>query len=101
MHLRDELDPAAVTKTHGAVDSVTEIEQRFADQGFDILGRVCTSDAAWDSYLSETSEAARTWSELHPGERSHAFVTEQQQWQLDHARDQEILTWSVWVARKR
>lgn len=101
MHLRDGLDPAAVSKTHGAVDSVPEIEHRLADQGFDILGRVSTSDAAWDSYLNETTQAVLAWSELHPGDRSQSFVEEQQQWQLDHARDREILTWSVWVARKR
>lgn len=101
MHLRDGLDPTVVAQSHGAVDSVDSIEDRFAEHGFEIVGRVTTSDAAWDSYLGETTKAVIAWSELRPGERSESFIAEQQQWQLDHARDREILTWSVWVARRK
>lgn len=101
MHLRDELDPEVVSKTHGAVDSVAKIEASFATHGLDIIGRVNTSDEAWDEYLGRTREAAQSWAQLHPGERAESFVAEQREWEHDHARDREILTWSVWVALKR
>ena len=101
MHLRDHLDPEVISKTHGAVESVAELEASFDAHGLELVGRVNTSDRDWDEYLAGTRRAARAWAELHPGERADSFIAEQQQWELDHARDQEILTWSVWVAERR
>ncbi len=101
MHLRDGLDAEAITKSHGAVESVEQLEAGFETNGLEILGRVNTTDAAWDDYLGRTREAVQRWAQLHPGERSESFVTEQQLWEADHARDRQILTWSVWVAEKR
>ena len=101
MHLRDGLDAAAVTKSHGAVESIDELEAHFARHGLDIVGRVNTTDEAWDSYLARTRGCVESWARLHPGDRSASYLEEQQRWQRDHARDREILTWSVWVAQSR
>ena len=101
MHLRDNLDPVAVTQSHGAVDSATQIEASFDTYGLDIIGRVNTSDAAWDNYLTGTRKAALAWAQKHRGKRAASFISEQQEWEEHHARDREILTWSVWVAQKR
>lgn len=101
MHLRDGLDPDAVAKTHGAVESVAQLEASFSAHGLDIIGRVNTTNDAWDDYLGRTRGAVQTWAQLHPGERSKSFIDEQRLWEQDHARDREILTWSVWVASKR
>lgn len=101
MHLRDGLDAAAVTESHGAVESIDELESHFDAHGLDIVGRVNTSDEAWDDYLARTRSSVESWARLHPGERSNSYLADQQRWQDDHARDREILTWSVWVAKKR
>ncbi len=101
MHLRDGLDANSVTESHGAIESIEELEASFDTHGLDLLGRVNTTDDAWDEYIQRTREAALLWAETYPGERSASFVSEQAQWQKDHARDREILTWSVWVATKR
>ena len=101
MVLRDGIDAGTLTQSHGAIESIEELETSFDTHGLSILGRVRTADDAWDDYLKRTKTSATAWAQLHPGERSDSYVAEQQQWEHDHARDREILTWSVWVAEKR
>ena len=101
MHLRDGLDAATVSQSYGAIESIEELEATFGDHGLDIIGRVNTSDADWDDYLSRTRTAVTAWAQRYPGERADSYVAEQRSWEDDHARDREILTWSVWVAEKK
>jgi len=101
MHLRAGLDPQAVSKTHGALESIDELDRCFADNDIELLGRINTSDEAWDTYLARTELAAASWLELHPGDRAQSYLDDQRAWQEDHERDREILTWSVWVGKKR
>ena len=100
MHVRDGVDTDAVVETHGRLMSHTELDDTFANHGIDVIGRIRTSDAAWDDYLARTAHAATTWAQLHPGERAERYLAEQRDWESDHARDREVLTWSVWVGRK-
>lgn len=101
MHLRDGLDAAEITKSHGAVESIDELEAHFGTHGLDIVGRVNTSDDAWDDYVSQSRRCVESWARHHPGPRSESYLDDWQQWKDDQARDREILTWSVWVAQRR
>lgn len=101
MHTRPGVDPDAVRSSHGRIDSLEHQETLFAKHGLDIVERVSTPDASWDDYLRRTAEAAASWLAGHPGDSAERYVAEQQQWQENHAKDREVLTWSVWGARRR
>lgn len=101
MHLRAGLDPTAVRASHGTVASTSQLEAYFDEHGVEILGRVNTSDDEWDEYLLRTTESVERWAQLHPGPRAEEYLEVNESWKADQARDREILTWSVWVGRKR
>jgi len=100
MRLRDGVDHTEVAKEHGRVLSIDEHDEAIAECGVRIIDRIDTADASWDAYIERTRLAAEAWSELHPGPRADEFLEEQQVWEQDHARDQPILTWSVWVGER-
>lgn len=101
MHTRTGVDPADVVSSHGRVDSLSYQEALFADHGLELIERVATEDASWDDYLRRTHEGAAAWLVAHPGKRAERYVAEQRQWQANHKQDREVLTWSVWIARRR
>lgn len=100
MHLRDGVDADDVAKTHGRVTSQPELDEMFEAHGIEVIGRIRTTDEAWDDYLARTRHAATEWARLHPGPRAARYLVEQHAWEHDHQRDREVLTWSVWVGRK-
>lgn len=101
MHIRDGIDPEAATQPHGRLMSHQELDETFDRHGIDVIGRIRTADHSWDDYLARTATSAVLWQELHPSEAADRYVAEQQEWESDHARDRQFLTWSVWVGVKR
>lgn len=100
MHVRDGVDTDAAVENYGRLMNQQELDETFAKHGIEVIGRIRTSDAAWDGYIARTAHAAKAWAEIHPGERAERYLAEQLEWESDHARDREVLTWSVWVGRK-
>jgi len=101
MHLRDERTTEEVVEHYGAIDSVGIIESYYAEAGIELIGRVATTDEAWDDYLARTRASASAWAQMYPGERADRYLAEQQDWERFHERDRDVLTWSVFVGRKR
>jgi len=100
MRLRDGVDHTEVAREHGRVLSIAEHDDAIRDCGVRIIDRIDTADASWEAYIERTRAAAVAWAELHPGPRADEFIEEQKLWERDHARDQPILTWSVWVGER-
>lgn len=100
MHVRDGVDVDAVAETHGRLMSHVELDETFARHGIEVLDRIRTADESWDAYLERVATSAESWAELNPGPRADRYLAEQRQWLDDHARDREVLTWSVWIGRK-
>lgn len=101
MQLRPGRDPDEVAKEYGTVVSDAEMDETFDRHGLDVVGRVYTADESWDAYIDRTGADAASWAERYPGKRAEAYRTEQATWLTAHERDRDILTWVVWVGRKR
>ncbi len=98
MHVRPGVDPQLILESHGRVDSLADIDGWFTDNGLEVLDQVSTSDESWLAYHDRVDGAASSWGESGTAGRWRA---EAQAWRADADRDRDVLTWSVWVARKR
>lgn len=101
MQLRPGRDADEVAKEYGTVVGDAEMDAIFDRHGLDVIGRVYTADESWDAYIERTGADAAAWAERYPGPRADGYVEEQRTWLTAHARDRDILTWVVWVGRKR
>lgn len=101
MHLRDGVGAESAAESHGRLMSHDELDETFDRHGIDVLGRVRTADSSWDAYIQRTAVSAESWQREHPGDRADEYLLEQKKWVADHQRDRAVLTWSVWVGRKR
>lgn len=98
--LKDGCDPAAVSKSHGRLETVGEKEAMLAAYGLVPVARIDPDDAAWDAYLGRTKTSIDRWVAAMPGGRSDEYVEAQQEWLQARERDREIIAWSAWVARR-
>lgn len=101
MHVRDGVDLDAAAESHGRLMSHVELDETFARHDIEIIDRVRTADASWDAYLDRVRQSAQEWAIIHPGPTAERYLAECERWSVDHARDREVLTWSVWIGRKR
>lgn len=91
MRTRDGVTSADVPDKYGAVSTLAEQEALFADHGLQIVDRIDTADQSWDAYIARTHACAEAWP-------TDDYVAVQQEWEADHQRDRNLLTWSVWIA---
>lgn len=101
MHIRPGCDPETVLESHGRVDSLSGIDGWFGRYGIDVVEQVSTRDDDWNAYLDRVEFAASEWDANRSADRAVRWLDEARQWRRDAERDQPVLTWSVWVGRKR
>ena len=97
--LHTAADPDRVRRERGAVETIDDQRHVLRAYGFEPIHRIDPDDAGWDSYLSRTADAARSWADLYPGRASDQWVDDQADWSAARQRDREVIGWSVWIAR--
>ena len=97
LRLRDGADADAVSADHGRVSSKAEQEAVFAAAGITPLLAFDAAPASWLDYQSRILESVESYAAVNPGPEAAGFRREEAQWRLDHERDQQFMTWTVWV----
>jgi SAM-dependent methyltransferase len=97
--LHTAADSDLVRRERGVVETLDDQRDVLRDFGFEPIHRVDADDAGWDSYLSRTADAARSWADLYPGPASDQWVHDQADWSAARENDREVIGWSVWIAR--
>lgn len=97
--LHFDADPEFVSQVFGSMDTADEVEQRFAECGFDVRSRIDPGEAGWRSYLTRGNQDVQDWARRHPGLRGEQWIADQQEWVEHYERDREVVGWSVWIAQ--
>jgi len=97
LQLGPGVDADEVRESYGAVMSRGDQAAALARVGISSVVEYPATTEAWDGYQARIEESATAWLEANPGPEAEKFFEEQARWQQDHARDREILTWTVWV----
>lgn len=99
LRLRNGVDLSEILETYGRVLTAEEQGVALEEHGFEVIERLDPGMESWNAYQQRIAESAADWQLTHPGEEAARFVSEQVRWRRDHERDQQFLTWSVWIAR--
>ena len=100
MRRADSVAAADLAKSHGPVPGAEEIDALFATHGLEVLGRVTTSNADWQTYRERTRAAFEAWVVETSSRRADEYRDVLAAWEADQRRDADVLVWSVWVGRR-
>jgi len=101
LQLKPGVDARRVAEDYGKVMTRDEQAAALDRCGVDLIAEINPGREGWDGYQDRIEASARAWADRHPGDRAEQYLAEQRRWREDHTRDMEILTWAVWVGRKR
>lgn len=97
LRLRDGADADAVLAEHGRVSTKAEQEEVLAAAGVTPLLAFDADPASWLDYQDRILDSVESYQLTNPGPQAEAFRWEEAQWRRDHERDQQFMTWTVWV----
>ena len=101
LQLKPGIDPGAVAVENGRVMTRDEQAAAFERCGVDLIEMIDPGPEGWDRYRAGNLASVHAWAEAHPGKRAEEYLREQERWTADHDRDVAILSWTVWVGRRR